>query len=94
MGREAHATTTRTIAECQVMTNRDLEVRVIALEKNQASVQELTTLLPDIKQLIELLEDVKSALRIFVKVGNGFKWVAGIVLAFASVLVAIRKWLL
>lgn len=62
---------------------RNLEARVAALESNQVSIQEL----------IGLLEDVKSALRIFVKIGNGVKWLAVIVVSSTSAIIAIKKWL-
>lgn len=42
-----------------------------AMERRQASVD----------ALVELLEDVQGALRIFIKMANGLKWVAGVVLA-------------
>lgn len=61
---------------------RDLEIRMQQVEANQGKVQEL----------IDLLEDVKSALRVFVKVGNGLKWIALLVGSVAGAVVTIRKW--
>lgn len=62
---------------------RDLEARMAIVEANQGKVQEL----------IDLLEDVKSALRVFVKFGNGLKWIAVLVASVVGAVVTIRKWI-
>lgn len=58
-----------------------LEARMQIVESNQDKVQEL----------IDLLEDVKSALRLFVKIGNAFKWLAIVIASLAAAWAAIRK---
>lgn len=58
-----------------------LEARMQIMESNQDKVQEL----------IDLLEDVKSALRLFVKIGNAFKWLAIVIASLAAAWAAIRK---
>lgn len=62
---------------------RDLEERVQIVEANQHKVQEL----------IGLLEDVKSALRVFIKIGNGLKWIAVVLVSISGAVMALRKWL-
>jgi prefoldin subunit 5 len=62
---------------------KDLEARMQMVEANQGKVQEL----------IDLLNDVKSALRIFVKVGNGIKWLAVLVATVSGGIMAARKWM-
>lgn len=62
---------------------RDLELRIEAVEANQGKVLEL----------IDLLEEVKSALRLFVKIGNAFKWLAVLIASVAGAVMVIRKWL-
>lgn len=60
---------------------KDLQKRMQIVEANQSKVQEL----------IDLLEDVKSALRLFVKIGNAFKWLALVIASLAAAWAAIRK---
>lgn len=60
-----------------------LEARMKIVETNQVQFQEL----------IELLEDVKSALRIFIKIGNGVKWLAILAASVSGGVMAMRKWL-
>jgi len=62
---------------------KDMEARMRAVEANQLKVQEL----------INLLEDVKSSLRIFVKIGNGLKWIALFITSIVGAIIAIRKWI-
>ncbi len=62
---------------------KDLEIRMSVLEEQHKSIAEL----------IGLLEDVKSALRVFVKIGNAFKWVAILISSIIGAIMAIRKWM-
>lgn len=62
---------------------KDMESRMQMVESNQGKVQEL----------IDLLEEVKSALRIFVKIGNGLKWLALLIGSVAGAVLAIKKWI-
>lgn len=62
----------------------DLEKRMTIIEANQAKVNDL----------VELLEDVRSALRIFIMVGNGFKWLVGIGISVGIGYAAVKKWLM
>lgn len=41
--------------------------------------------LEGIDELVILLEDVKGALRVFIKIGKGVKWIAGVVLACSGI---------
>ena len=56
--------------------------RIDALYRNQ----------PDVLRLIELLKSVESALELFVKCGNGLKWMLGIVAPIVGIWLAYHKW--
>lgn len=45
-----------------------------------------------IKELVTLLEDVQGALRIFIKVGKGIKWLSGLLLACSGIAWVIRHF--
>jgi hypothetical protein len=62
-------------------TLAQLAERLDALEKHQQEIDEL----------VSLLKDVRAALRVFVAIGSAFKWLVGIGGAIAVSFYAIRK---
>lgn len=76
----------------------DLEMRMKALEAEQAVVRELVKEVDwdMLRQMVGLLHDVQGAMRIFIKIGNGLKWIlvlgTKLALAVAAVSSAIAAW--
>ena len=65
------------------MNAKTLEQRVKSLEENQESVSDL----------VDLLRDVRSALKVFVHVGNGLKWLVTLGASIAGVWYGLKHWL-
>lgn len=61
----------------------ELEKRVLVLEQGKASIDDL----------VSLLEDVRSALKIFIKIGNACKWLITLGATIAGAWYAIKHWL-
>lgn len=63
-----------------------------AIEELKARMQAIENDHLEIRELVDLLQEVKSALRLFVKFGNGVKWVAVIVASIGGAFAVLRKW--
>lgn len=63
----------------------DKEVQIVVELTRDEKIDELLNMREDIKSVIELLRNVEAALKVFVKVGNAVKWVAGLFTAVGAV---------
>lgn len=72
------------------MTEFATKEEVQAVQTDVTEIKELLS--QGVPEMIALFNDVKSSMRVFVRIANGLKWVAGVVTALFAAWYAVIKF--